>query len=86
MEGMGTEAFAMALFASQLPNQVPWRRSSGPARRTANSEQPFTVLLHRIMAKPGLPALRQPRPSFALLNPKGSLLYVMERKRASYEL
>ncbi len=38
MEGMGTEAFAMASYASQLPNQVPWRRSFGPIRRTANSE------------------------------------------------
>ena len=38
MEGMGTEAFAMAPYASELPNQVPWRRSSGPVRRTANGE------------------------------------------------
>ena len=38
MEGMGTEAFAMAPYASKLPNQVPWRRSSGLVRRTANSE------------------------------------------------
>lgn len=40
MEGMGPEAFAMAPYACQLPNQVPWRRSSGPVRRTANSETP----------------------------------------------
>ena len=38
MEGMGTEAFAMASYASQLPNQVPWRRSFGPVRRAANRE------------------------------------------------
>ena len=35
---MGTEAFAIASYAGQLPEQVPWRRSSGPVRRTANSE------------------------------------------------
>ena len=44
MEGMGTEAFAMAPYARQLPNQVPWRRSSGPVRRTANSETPICSL------------------------------------------
>jgi hypothetical protein len=38
MEGMGTEAFAMVPYAGQLPNQVPWRRSSGPLRRTAKRE------------------------------------------------
>src|SRR5437016_157409 len=38
MEGMGTEAFVMEPYASWLPNQVPWRRSSGPVRRTASSE------------------------------------------------
>lgn len=38
MEGMGTEAFAMALYAGKLPNQVSWRRSSGPGRRTTNNE------------------------------------------------
>ena len=38
MEGMGTEVFAMASYASWLSNQVPWRRSSGPVRRTANGE------------------------------------------------
>ncbi len=36
MEGMGTEAFAMAPYASQLPNQLPWPRSSGPVGGTAN--------------------------------------------------
>ena len=35
---MGTEAFAMASNADQLPNRVPWHRSFGPVRRTANSE------------------------------------------------
>jgi hypothetical protein len=44
MEGMGTEAFAMAPYARQLPNQVPWHRSSGPVRRTANSETPICSL------------------------------------------
>ena len=44
MEGMGTEAFAMASYASELPNQVPWGRSSGPVRRTANSETSICVL------------------------------------------
>jgi hypothetical protein len=38
MEGMGTEACAIASYAGQLPNQMPWRRSSGPVRRTANRE------------------------------------------------
>ncbi len=28
----------MASYASQLPEQVPWRRSAGPMRRTANRE------------------------------------------------
>ena len=44
MEGMGTEAFAMASYASWLPNQVPWRRSSSPVRRTANNETPICSL------------------------------------------
>jgi len=44
MEGMGTEAFAMAPYASWLQNQVPWRRSSGPVRRTANSKTPICGL------------------------------------------
>jgi hypothetical protein len=62
MEEMGTEAVAMALYAIQLRHQVPWRRSGGPVRRPANSEnahQPAS--LHRIMATPKLSALRQPR-------------------------
>jgi hypothetical protein len=37
MEELGTEAFDMAQYASQLANQAPWRRSSSPGRRTANS-------------------------------------------------
>lgn len=41
---MGTEAFAVASYACQLPNQVPWRRSSGPVRRTVNSETPTCSL------------------------------------------
>jgi hypothetical protein len=49
------------------------------ARPTA--KRPFAVLLHRIMAKPELPALRQPRLSSVLLSPKGSL-YAMEWKRS----
>ncbi len=44
MEGMGTEAFAMASYADCLPNQVQWRRSSGPVRRTANNEAPICSL------------------------------------------
>jgi hypothetical protein len=44
MEGMGTEAFAMAPYASQLPNQVSWRCSSGPIRRTANSKTSINSL------------------------------------------
>ena len=44
MEVMGTEAFAMASYASQLPNQVPWRRSFSPIGRTANSEAPSCSL------------------------------------------
>ena len=44
MEGMDTEAFAMAPYARQLPGQVPWRCSSGPVRRTANSEAPICSL------------------------------------------
>jgi hypothetical protein len=44
MEGMGTEAFAMALYATQLSNPVLWRRSSGPVRRTANRETPISSL------------------------------------------
>ena len=35
---MGTEAFDMAQYANRLPSQVPWRRSSSPVRRPANSE------------------------------------------------
>ena len=73
MEGIGTQASAMAPYANQLPNQVPWRRSSDPATRTTNSETLIAVLLHRIMAKPELPALRQLRHFFRLLSPKGSL-------------
>ncbi len=44
MEEMGAEAFAMAPYASWLPNQVPWRRSSGPVGRMANSETPICSL------------------------------------------
>jgi len=39
----------------------------------------FTVLLYRIMAKPELPALRQPRPSSGLLISKVSLYDVREK-------
>lgn len=45
MEGMGMEAFAMAPYTVQLPNQVPWRRSSGPVRRAANSKTPNCSLV-----------------------------------------
>ena len=45
MEEMGAEAFAMAPYASWLPNQVPWRRSSGPVRRTASSETSICSLV-----------------------------------------
>jgi hypothetical protein len=34
----------MAPNADQLPKQVPWRRSSGPVRRTVNSETPICSL------------------------------------------
>lgn len=34
----------MAPYAGQLPNQVPWRRSSHRVRRTANSETPVCSL------------------------------------------
>ena len=44
MEGLGTEAFAIAPYASWVLIQVPWRRSSGPVRRTANSETPSCSL------------------------------------------
>jgi hypothetical protein len=44
MEVMGREAFDMAQYASQLANQVPWRRSSSPIRRTANS----TTIISRL--------------------------------------
>jgi hypothetical protein len=37
LEGMGTEAFAMALAAIEEADQVPLRRSSNPLRRKANS-------------------------------------------------
>jgi len=63
MEGIGTEASPWRQMPVQLPNQVLWRRSFGPVRRMANSERLFTALLHRIMAKPELPALRQPMAS-----------------------
>lgn len=51
----------MASHVSELPNPVPRRRSSGPTRRTANIEGLICRPAHRIMAKPELPALRQPR-------------------------
>ena len=35
---MGTEAVAMALDAGWLQNQAPWRRSSNPVRRPANTD------------------------------------------------
>ena len=34
----------MAPYASWLQNQVPWRRSSGPVRHTANSKTPICSL------------------------------------------
>ena len=34
----------MAPYASWLPNQVPWRCSSVPVRRTGNSETPICSL------------------------------------------
>jgi len=49
MEGMGTEAFAAVPFywSGKAHGQQP--------------KHPFAVLLHRIMAKPELTTLRQPR-------------------------
>jgi len=47
----------MAPYAGHLPNSVPWRRSSGSV-----AKHPLAVWLHRIMAKPGMTALRQSRP------------------------
>ena len=44
MEGLGTEAFDIAQYASQSANQVPWRRSSRPLRRPAKS----TTIISRL--------------------------------------
>lgn len=68
MEGMGVEASPWRQMPVRLPNQVPWRRSFGPARRMVNSETLICSLAPRIMAKPELPALHQPRPSSELLS------------------
>ena len=43
MGGLGTEAFDIAPYARQLAHQVPWRRSSSPIRRPANST---TIMSH----------------------------------------
>jgi hypothetical protein len=59
---MGAEAVAVALHAGRSPYQAPWHRSAGSIRRRANTETiPAVASLHRIMATPELPALRQPR-------------------------
>ena len=40
----GHGGFAIASYAGQVPEQVPWRRSSGPVRRMAISETPICGL------------------------------------------
>ena len=72
MEG-GTEAFAMVPYASWLPNQmrgVVLLVREG-ARPTA--KHPFAALLHRIMAKPALSILCQPRHYFPLADQRVAL-------------
>ena len=82
MEGMGTEAFAMAPYARQLPNRVPWCRSFGPVRRTANSETPICRLAPSHHGEAGA---ARPSSAEALL-PSGRVrkgrYCVMERKRS----
>lgn len=51
----------MASDASSVANKAPWRRSLGPVRRMANSETLICSLAPRIMAKPELSVLHQPR-------------------------
>jgi hypothetical protein len=74
----------MALFASQLPNQVPWRRSSGPVRRTANSETPICSLA---LSHHGEAGAARPSSAEAFLRAVESEKVAIcgERKRASYD-
>ena len=84
MEGMGTEAFAMAPYARQLPNRVPWRRSSGPVRRTANSETPICNLASSHHGEAGA---ARPLSAEAFLRAVESEKVPIfgEKKRASYD-
>ena len=84
MEGMGTEVFAMAPYASQLPNQVPWRRSFGPVRCMANSKMSSCSLAPSHHGEAGA---ARPLSAEAFLRAVEfkQPLYMMDRKRASYD-
>lgn len=85
MEGMGVEGSPWRQMPVQLPNQVLCAVLLVRHGAWRTVKRVFAVLLHRIMAKPELPALRQPRSSAGLLISKVSLYDVREKKCASYE-
>lgn len=68
MEGMGTEGPLWRHTPVQLPNQVPCAVLLVRQGAWLTVKRVFAVGLHRIMAKPELPAFRQPRFSFEPLS------------------
>jgi len=58
IEGVGAEQVLYAIrfgWKGWARRLLPWHRFFGSVRRTANSETPIAVLLHRIMMKLSCP-------------------------------